>query len=366
MTDPQVIALNDSPLRRDVDRQPDLLTALAARSEAFVTTGLQRLQPNIGGRVFVTGCGDGFFAAESVRAFAERLGLDWRPISALDMVLAARRLTPADRVIAISMSGNVDRTVEAAQAVQAAGTPLVAVVNSSSGGRLGLLAVARVSLDIDDIAPFLCGTSSYTLTLFALMALAAGAAGAHAVPDIEPLAAMQKVALAVCDQVLPSIALPGGVRLLSAGADRGTVAYGAAKLVELTRIPAWSGDLEEFAHSQYWSMPITDLVVVVASDAALAQYANDTCGALADLGVATLAVDTPAGPVAHATHRITLPSCDAVLAPLVSALPMQLLAAGLARRSGLDPDTRLHLKSDGIRFRVSRILTRRSLLGTGA
>ena len=33
------------------------------------------------------------------------------------MVLAAERLTPADRVIAISMSGNVDRTVEAAVAV---------------------------------------------------------------------------------------------------------------------------------------------------------------------------------------------------------------------------------------------------------
>ncbi len=362
----QVILQSDSPLRRDIDRQPEVLTALSARGDAFVATGVRQLQPGPGGRVYVTGCGDGFFAALAGQAFAERQGLDWRPISALDMLLAAQRLTPADRVIAISMSGNVDRTVEAARAVQAAGTPLVALVNSAHGGRLGELALARMSLDIDDIAPFLCGTTSYSATLLALMALAAGAAGGRAAPRIDQVLAAQRTALRLSDKVLPGIELPSGVRLLSAGADRGTVAYGAAKLVELTRVPAWSADLEEFAHSQYWSMPATDLVVVVVADPGLASYADEACGALAELGVVTLAVDTQASPVPRATHRITLPACDAALAPLVTALPLQLLAAELARRSGLDPDTRNHLKSDATRFRVSRMLTRRSLLGTGA
>lgn len=359
-------SLAPSPLRRDIARQPDVLSTLSARSDAFVTTGGQRLQPGTGGRVFVTGCGDGFFAALAAQAFAESLGLDWRPISALDMVLAAQRLTPMDRVIAISMSGNVDRTVEAARAVQAAGTPLVALVNSADGGRLGALAVARLSLEISDIAPFLCGTASYTATVYALMALATGASGGRTAPRIDQTAGLQRTALLLCDKVLNGIALPSGVRLLSAGADRGTVAYGAAKLVELTRIPAWSGDLEEFAHSQYWSMPASDLVVMVAAHAALAEYANEACSALTELGVATLAVDTETSPVSRATHRITLPACVAELAPLVTALPLQLLAASLARQSGLDPDTRAHLKTDVTRFRVSRMLTRRSLLGTGA
>ena len=362
----QLAAHTDSPLRRDIARQPEVLEALAARSDAFVATGRQRLQPGLGGRVYVTGCGDGYFAAVAGRAFAERAGLDWRPISALDMVLAAQRLTSADRVIAISMSGNVDRTVEAARAVQAAGTPLVALVNSADGGRLGTLAVARISLEIDDIAPFLCGTTSYSATLLALMALATGAAGGQAAPRIEQVLAAQRIALKGCDRILPGIDVPSGVRLLSAGADRGTVAYGAAKLVELTRIPAWSADLEEFAHSQYWSMPVTDLVVVVAADAALAGYADEACAALAELGVATLAVDTEASPVPRARHRITLPAADAALAPLAMVVQLLLLAESLARRSGLDPDTRIHLKSDALRFRVSRLLTRRSLLGTGA
>lgn len=34
--------------------------------------------------------------------------------------------------------------------------------------------------------------------------------------------------------------------------DAATVRNGAAKLVELTRVPAWHADLEEFAHSGFW------------------------------------------------------------------------------------------------------------------
>ena len=355
--------LADSPLRRDIDRQPEVLAALLARADDFAGVGKRVLQPGPGGRTFVTGCGDGYFAAIAAQAVAQRAGLDWRPIGALDMVLAAEQLTPADRVIAISMSGNVDRTVEAAVAVKAAGTPLLALVNGSEGGRLGQGATARISLELDDIAPFLCGTASYTATLLALMMLAGGAGVIRHLESA--LVQAQQAALAASDTVLPRIGLPGGVRLLSAGADRGTVAYGAAKLVELTRIPAWSGDLEEFAHSQYWSMPATDLVVLVAAQPVLARYADDACAALRELGVVTLAIDTPASPVPQASHRITLPLDEAALAPLATALPLQLLAATLARRSGLNPDTRAHLKSDATRFRVSRLLTRRSLLGTG-
>ena len=352
-------------MRRDIERQPMVLAALLARAGTFMEMGAQVLQPGVSGRLFVTGCGDGLFAAMAAQAFAERLGVDWRPIGALDLVLSARGLTPADRVLAISMSGNVDRTVEAALAVKSAGIPLGVLVNTPQGGRLGQLATARISLELDDIAPFLCGTASYTATIMALMTIAAGAAAVGTPPDANSIIKAQRVALSRSDAVLPLLELPSGVRLLSAGAERGTVAYGAAKFVELTRIPAWSGDLEEFAHSQYWSMPITDLVVMVAAQPALAKYADDACAALGEFGVVTLAVDTLESPVPHASRRITLPVQDTALAPLATALPLQLLAASMARLSGLDPDTRAHLKADTTRFRVSRLLTRRSLVGTG-
>jgi len=358
--------MSESPLARDIARQPAVFDAMLARSAQFIAVGADRLRPGPGGRLFVTGCGDGYFAAMASQTHAAALGLDWRAIGALDLVLEAQRLGPNDRVIAVSMSGNVDRTVEAAQAVAAAGVPLVALVNSAQGGRLGQVAVARLSLELEDMAPFLCGTASYCATVLALMALASGAGGAPSLSLPQGFRAAMQAAIDGAGATVERLRLPTGVRLLSAGADRGTVGYGAAKLVELTRIPAWSADLEEFAHSQYWSMPATDLVVVVAMQAALARYADDACRALRELGVETLAIDTAASPVPHASHRVSLPLDSAVAAPVVTAIPLQLLAQSFARRCGLDPDTRVHLKSDTTRFQVSRMLTRRSLLGTGA
>jgi fructoselysine-6-P-deglycase FrlB-like protein len=353
-----------SPMRTDIARQPGVLAAFAARAESFAALGRTTLAPGDGGRLWVTGCGDGLFAAIAASRWANECGLDWRPIGAMDMVLAADRLRRSDRVVAISMSGNVDRTVEAARAVAAAGVPMLALVNGN-GGLLGEIAGTKISLDLADIAPFLCGTASYTATLAALLALAAGAAG-RSPPDLTAAIAAQTAALAASDGVFAGLAVPTGVRLLSAGNDIGTAQYGAAKFVELTRIPAWSGELEEFAHSQYWAMPTQDLVVVLAGDAALAAYADESCAALRELGVATLAIDTTATPVARAARRITLPDMPPALFALAACVPLQILAATLARASGLDPDTRAHLKSDALRFKVSRMLTRRSLLGTGA
>jgi glucosamine 6-phosphate synthetase-like amidotransferase/phosphosugar isomerase protein len=353
------------PMLADIARQPDVLLGMAARTDVIGELGRQHVCPGSGGRIFVSGCGDGLFAAEAAAGFAAAVGLDWRPIGALDLVLSAHRLGSHDRVICISMSGNVDRTVEAARAVHAAGVPLLAIVNGH-GGRLGEIAAEKLSLELPDIAPFLCGTASYTATIAALMLLASGA-GTGLAPDLAAAAEAQRLAIAACQDGLAAVIrpIPTGVRFLSGGAEMGTARYGAAKLVELTHMPAWSGDLEEFAHSQYWSMPTTDLVAVIATEPRLAAYADASCAALARLPVGTLAIDNAGGPVVAARHRLTLSDLAAELSPLVSPVPLQLLAYHLAIATGFDPNRRLHLRNDAARFGVSRELTRRSLLGTG-
>ncbi|MGF7211266.1 glucosamine 6-phosphate synthetase-like amidotransferase/phosphosugar isomerase protein [Skermanella aerolata] len=357
-----------APMLEDVARQPDVLTSMIERSGEFRRAGkalaVESACPLR--RILVTGCGDGLFAAQAASAHAAGLGLDWRAVGPMELLVGADTLHESDRVVAISMSGNVDRTVEAATLVQARGIPLLALVNGD-GGKLGKLAGTKVSLDLADVAGFLCGTASYTATSAALLSIADGIADAASPALSDGLVEAQRTVLAASEAVLPAVTgMPfTGVRLLSAGADTGTAAYGAAKLVELTRLPSWSADLEEFAHSQYWSMPATDLVVVIAAHPVLAGYAAESCRALSVLGVTTLAIDTAASPVETATHRITLPPIHPALAPLVTALPLQLLAYRLAEASGLNPNTRRHLKDVETRFRVSRLLTRRSLLGTG-
>lgn len=352
-----------TPMLDDIGRQPGVLSGLVARADEFRAAGA-----SLGGqkgRVFVTSCGDGHFAAEAAGDFAGRLGLDWRACGPLDLLVAADTLRENDRVIAVSMSGNVDRTVEAARMADARGLAILALVNGE-GGKLGAIARTKISLDLKDVAPFLCGTATYTATLTALMLLAEGMAGATG-GDLGPLIGAQEEALALALPVVTQIAARPfpGVRILSAGCEKGTAAYGAEKFVELTRLPVWSGELEEFAHSQYWSMPVGTLVVLISTHPVLADYARETARALEILDVPTLAIDTVASAVDTATWRITLPATAPWLAPMLSALPLQHLAYALAQAEDLDPNTRLHLKNDETRFRVSRMLTRRSLLGTG-
>jgi len=359
-----------APMRADIRRQPEILTRLLARRDEFLAAGQSWLAPGPGGRLFVIGCGDGLFAARAAGVLAgETANLPWTPTGALAAVLSRARFRREDRAVVISMSGNVDRTVEAALAARDAGVPVLALCNGG-GGRLASAADARLSLDIPDLAPFLCGTSTYTGTLLALLLLAAGAAGGPVpVAAFEGAIAVMGDAETAADRaiegMLAATGPPTGVRFLSAGANAGTADYGAAKLVELCRTPSWSDDLEEFAHSRYWSMPTSDLVVLVGGERALARYATVSADALARLGVVTLAIDTTDAPVPAAAYRVTLAALPGFVAPLAGAVPLQVLAYRMAVATGFDPDRRLHLKQDETRFRVSRLLTRRSLVDTG-
>ncbi|WP_349507384.1 SIS domain-containing protein [Agrobacterium pusense] len=344
----------------DVNRQPEILKSILSRATSFRNAG-DKLQ---GGKLLVASCGDGIFAASAAAAYARNLGLDWHAVGPLEILVAQARLQPTDRLVAISMSGNVDRTVEAMTVAVERGLKTLAVVNGD-GGRLAGLASETISLDIADVAPFLCGTSSYTATLASLLLIAQGAAGVA--DDLSDLVEAQVQTLAqgaVLSAVLSERHF-SGIRFLSAGPELGSAAYGAAKIVELTQTHSWFAELEEFAHSQYWTMPTTDLVVFIATDPIVSSYAIESCRALTELGVVTLAIDTDDTPVITATWRFALPGVEPVFAPLVSAIPLQILAYEISQATGLNPNTRRHLKDDEQRFRASRMLTRRSLLGTG-
>jgi fructoselysine-6-P-deglycase FrlB-like protein len=349
----------------DVRRQPACLAALLGRAAELRAAGREALTPGPGGTVYAVGCGDGWFAARAVSPVAER----YRAASALDfLVYVAPRLTAADRVVAISMSGNVDRTVEAWQAARARSVPGLVLTNGG-GGRLARDAPVTVSLDIPELAPFLCGTSTYTATVLALMLLLGADAGAT--ERVRQALDWLPGAIADAERWAQDVARlsdrPGltGARILAAGPHVATADYGAAKLVELTRIPAWGDDMEEFGHRQFWSADPRDLIVYLVPNAALARQASDGAEALAELGFETLAIESAGHAVPAARRRLGLPAVPEWLAALVLPIPLQLLGYELARATGLDPNTRAHLREDRARFQVSRKLTRRTLVGTG-
>ena len=353
----------DSAMLRDVHRQPAVLAQVLARAPELEEFAREHLVPEPGGSLYATGCGDGWFAARAVAGLLADAPFPYRPRAALPfLVYDAPGIGPADRVLVISMSGNVDRSFQAAQAALGHGAR-TALLTNGDGGRTGGLGVPRLSLAIDAVAPFLCGTSSYTATVLAL-ALALGPA--RILDSASGVAGVAQACLDASGPVIRGLARGySGVRFLSSGVNLATADYGAAKLVELTHLPAWSDDVEEFAHRQFWSADSGELVVYLSANPSVARFAGESARALAGMGFTTVAIETEGCALPSAAHRVRVPAIDETLSPFPLALPLQLLGYHLALATGLDPDTRRHLKADGKRFETSRRLTRRSLLGTG-
>ena len=354
----------------DIRRQADVLRHLMARAPEFRRLGDERLRPDAGGRLFAFGCGDGWFAARAVAGVSfDALGIDLAAETSLAMLLReAPRAAAADRAVAISMSGTVDRTNAAGSALAAAGPGYVALSNTD-GAALGAGATAVASLQVPDVAAFLTGTARYSATVLGLMMLVEGAAGRTGAPlttgpEARALVERLPEVLDAADAVFGPMACElvrqgfGGIRVLGAGSDWATADYGAAKLVKVVASPVWSGEIEEYAHSQFWSSRADELVVLLASTPAVAQLAENTAAALKAAGQRVLAIETAGVPVPSATWRLSLPATPDWLSPLLMPAPLQMLAYAMALATGHDPN-RSQDEADPQRFLAAQLLSRR-------
>src|SRR5205807_4713533 len=82
--------------------------------------------------IYMTGCGDSFFAgAAATLAFARHAGIAAEAIHALDMARYRVRYLPANSaVLCISYSGEVGRTIEAAAQARAFGHRVMALTGN--------------------------------------------------------------------------------------------------------------------------------------------------------------------------------------------------------------------------------------------
>ena len=352
-----------APMRADIFRQPAVLRKLAARVPEVAAFVSETLPSQFDGRLIAFGSGDGWFAARSLS------GMGVTPASGLQVLGdVGPKLGARDCVVAISMSGNVDRTVEAAERAQQSAGRVIALTNSA-GGRLAELGLPNMSLQLPDVAAFLCGTSSFVMTQAMLRLLAHLRVGR---PEVELSSELIALADAI-DVILPraddvtkefaqACAGAPGVRILSCGAPGMAMAdYGAAKLVELSGTPVWSDDIEEFAHRQFWTMKEGESVLYLPTSAKVAEIASSSADALRDMNVRSLSI-APEAWASDADHAGHWPDSRMVDPFVVQAVYLQCFGYNWALAQGFDPNRRLHLKNDTKRFKTSRLLTRRSLL----
>jgi sugar/nucleoside kinase (ribokinase family) len=328
-------------MRREIATIPDVIEAHLADPGGHA----QRIADWLAGlgteHLYLTGCGDSAFAGLAASlAFRRHSRLSVHPVHALDLArYLVRYLPPGSAVLAVSYSGQVGRTIEAARQAAAAGHPVIALTGDPAGP-LAAAAGRVLPIQVPTLG-FSPGTSTYIGMLCTLIDLALRTPGASESPGIRgacgQLPGQAAKTLDWCDQRASEAAAQMGkariVMYLGAGPNEATARFGAAKLYEASQLLALAGNLEEWAHEQYFVTRPGDPVIVVAPAGAARDRATEILAELEFVGArATVVSDLE--PPGHAAHLRLAAGAPEELSPVLAALPLAQLGFHLARLAG--------------------------------
>lgn len=331
-------------MNREIASIPDVIAAQLGDPGGHV----RELAGWLAGRgiehLYLTGCGDSAFAGlAATLAFRRHSRLRAHPVHALDLArYDVRYLPPASAVLAISYSGKVGRTIEAARQAAAFGVPVIALTGRPEGGNRGELAGAAdriLPIDVPTLG-FSPGTSTYIGMLCTLIELArqTSADGAGVLADAcEQLAGQAAKTLDSCGDTAAELAarMTAGrfVTFLGAGPNEATARFGAAKLFEASQQIALATNTEEWAHEEYFITQPGDPVVIVAPAGAARDRAWEILSELEFIGADATVVSDVEPPGGAAFLRLASGAPEE-LSPVLAALPLAQLGFHLARQAG--------------------------------
>lgn len=292
--DSQSMSTNDSsnPMRDQVLSLPALIReqvpVLETRTRKILST------PEMFGvrQIVLAGCGDSYIAGKAAEtAFIELARI---PTEALNAMQAARyhaglmgsSYPHNPLVLAVSVSGEVARVVEATKNYTQAGALTVAVTGSLDS-RLAQQAqrLIEVSLPPFRSAP---GVRSFITNLIALYLLAIRLGEVRGNYTMDEASALRKElrdaadliegAITSLDTPLENLSLRWKelelFEVLGSGPDRGTAAYGVAKLIEAAGVYALHEDIEEWVHLHYFVRAATHTGTIVICPENAASYSR--------------------------------------------------------------------------------------------
>jgi glucosamine--fructose-6-phosphate aminotransferase (isomerizing) len=303
-------------------------------------------------RVVFVACGTSYHAALVGRFMVERLaglpaeadiGSEFRY---RDLVLGADAL-----VVAVSQSGETADTLGAVKAARAHGAPVVAITNVV-GSALSREATGVIYTHAGpEIGVASSKTFTSTITACYLLALALGrgrsyltaADGRKRIEELLGIPALMEAALAGADDVAAVAHRVSGLEgflYLGRGVNHPLALEGALKLKELSYIHAEGYAAGEMKHGPIAlidsEMPV---VALVPRDAAYERMLGNVQEVRARDGrVIAICHPGDAQVLALADETLPVPPAPELLAPLVSVIPLQLLAYHVALLRGLDVD----------------------------
>jgi glucosamine 6-phosphate synthetase-like amidotransferase/phosphosugar isomerase protein len=193
------------------------------------------------------------------------------------------------------------------------------------------------------------GTLSYLASLVALYTLATrlGQLTGRR-PDATPLldslrrcadavAATTADAFVPAEQIASALAGDGLVCIIGGGPNYATALLGTAKFIEAAAYPAVGQELEEWAHEQYFCTRAGTATLVVAPPGRGVDRAREQLQAVRDMEGQAFALCEPEDRATAALADVVLPVHapeDELLSPIVTAIPLELVALRFAQRLG--------------------------------
>ena len=305
------------------------------------------------GRISISACGTAYYAGLVGRYWFERLAR--MPVD-IDIASEFRYreipLSPNDLAVFISQSGETADTLASLRYTRAAGQQIASVVNVPTSSIARESDVALPTLAGPEIG--VASTKAFTCQLAVLASLAVHAAGARGTLDAGEIRAHVRalaetpgfVADALrlephIEQVARGLAHAKNALYLGRGTSYPLALEGALKLKEISYIHAEGYAAGELKHGPIAligeEMPV---VVVAPYDSVFEKTASNIQEVAARGGRIILITDERgAGQIgSDAAETIVMPTVPELIAPIVYAVPMQLLAYHAAVFNGTDVD----------------------------
>ena len=303
-------------------------------------------------RIQIVACGTAFYAGQIGRyAFEKLAGLPCDVEIASEFRYRSPALAPGTLAMAVSQSGETADTLACLTWCKAQGLATAAVVNVHT---------SSMAREADAVFPTYAGpeigvasTKAFTAQVAALLSLAvaAGVARGRIGPEEEArlikalFEAPRLIAEALQQDeairdIAQDLAKADDVLFLGRGPMFPLAMEGALKLKEISYIHAEGYAAGELKHGPIALVDEATPIVALAPQDEVFDKTASNLAEVAARGGPVIMITSPGAPAPHGAtvRRITAPECDPIAAPLVYAVPVQLLAYYTAVQKGTDVD----------------------------
>lgn len=288
--------------------------------------------------IILTGCGDSYYAALALRGLIESAsGLPTFAQPAMEAVgfpsvLADERAL----LIGISVSGKVERTIQAVSEHRRRGGATVSI-SAHGDSDLAQAADAAIQTGLRGTPGPVPGTVNFVGSMLGLVAVAAELASRRGSEWLEDAAVVNALA-AIAEMVMrdshvaerEALALTPPFFSIGSGPDLGLAWFGVAKFIEAASTVGVAQDIEEWAHEQFFTTHPGSTVFVHATSPGIHARARRVAASVVKVGARLVTIAPEPLELADEQHW-TLPPVVQPLRPLVAWVPMTMTALAYAR-----------------------------------